>query len=61
MVKAATLLNYNELLQLASAKLASYLCEKNVDGIRILLGAASDFSQTEEAELKKEQVMEIQK
>ncbi|KAF8291388.1 SKP1-like protein [Trypanosoma cruzi] len=54
MVKAATLLNYEELLCLASAKLAVYLSEKSVEGIRAFLGVESDFTQEEEAELKKE-------
>ncbi|ESL07562.1 hypothetical protein TRSC58_04746 [Trypanosoma rangeli SC58] len=54
MVKAATLLNYEELLCLASAKLAVYLSEKSVEGIRALLGVESDFSREEEVELKKE-------
>lgn len=61
MVKAATLLNYEDLLRLASAKLASYLCEKNVEGIRTLLGVEGNFSAAEETELKKEQVGEALK
>lgn len=56
MVKAATLLRYEELLQLASAKLATYLLEKNVEGIRTLLGVECDFSPEEVAQLKKEEV-----
>lgn len=55
MVKAATLLNYEELLQLASAKLASYLIDRDLEGVRTLLGVESDFDPLEEAELKKEQ------
>ncbi|KAG5469370.1 hypothetical protein LSCM1_02587 [Leishmania martiniquensis] len=58
MVKAATLLNYEELLQLASAKLASYLIERDLEGVRTLLGVKSDFDITEDAELKKEQVVD---
>lgn len=54
MVKAAMLLNYEELLQLASAKLASYLCEKNVHGLRTLLRVEGDFTAPEEAGMKKE-------
>ncbi|CCW63106.1 unnamed protein product [Phytomonas sp. EM1] len=54
MVKAATMLNYEALLQLASAKLASYLCYKNINGIRTLLQAESDFAPNEEAEIRKE-------
>ncbi|RNF26056.1 S-phase kinase-associated protein 1 [Trypanosoma conorhini] len=54
MVKAATLLNYEELLCLASAKLAVYLSGKSVEGIRAFLGAEGDFTQEAEAELKKE-------
>lgn len=58
MVKAATLLNYEELLQLASAKLASYLIERDLEGVRTLLGVKGDFDLTEDAELKKEQVVD---
>lgn len=54
MVKAATLLNYEELFNLASAKLATYLSEKSVEGIRAFLGVEGDFTPEEEAELKKE-------
>ncbi|KEG10853.1 S-phase kinase-associated protein 1 [Trypanosoma grayi] len=54
MVKAATLLNYEELLNLASAKLAVYLMEKSVEGLRALLGVESDFTPEEEVWLKKE-------
>ncbi|KAL7698562.1 hypothetical protein N2W54_000384 [Lotmaria passim] len=59
MVKAATLLNYEELLQLASAKLASYLIERDLEGVRTFLGVESDFDAVDEAELKKEQVTEF--
>lgn len=59
MVKAATLLNYEELLQLASAKLASYLIERDLEGVRTLLGVESDFDAVEEGELRKEQVTEF--
>lgn len=55
MVKAATLLNYEELLQLASAKLASFILERDIEGVRTLLGADNDFDPAEEVELKKEQ------
>lgn len=58
MVKAATLLRYEELLQLASAKLATYLLEKNVEGIRTLLGVECDFSPEEVAQLKKEETVD---
>ncbi|AYU82077.1 hypothetical protein, conserved [Leishmania donovani] len=58
MVKAATLLNYEELLQLASAKLASYLIERDLEGVRTLLGVKGDFDLAEDAELKKEQVVD---
>ncbi|KAH9578347.1 SKP1 component [Trypanosoma melophagium] len=54
MVKAATLLNYEELLNLASARLAVYLSEKSVESLRAFLGVESDFSPVEEAELMKE-------
>ncbi|KAK7194711.1 SKP1-like protein [Novymonas esmeraldas] len=55
MVKAATLLNYEELLHLASAKLASYLIDRDLEGVRTLLGVENDFDAVEDAELKKEQ------
>ncbi|KAG5495059.1 hypothetical protein JKF63_02112 [Porcisia hertigi] len=58
MVKAATLLNYEELLQLASAKLASYLIDRDLEGVRTLLGVRSDFDSAEDTELKKEQVVD---
>ncbi|KAG5469017.1 hypothetical protein LSCM4_02412 [Leishmania orientalis] len=58
MVKAATLLNYEELLQLASAKLASYLIERDLEGVRTLLGVKGDFDFAEDAELKKEQAVD---
>lgn len=58
MVKAATLLRYEELLQLASAKLATFLLEKSVESVRTLLGVECDFSQDEVEQLKKEQVVE---
>nr|CCC94204.1 conserved hypothetical protein [Trypanosoma congolense IL3000] len=54
MVKLATLLNYEELLNLASAKLASCLLEKSVEGLRTFLGVESDFDSDEEAALNKE-------
>ncbi|ORC90554.1 S-phase kinase-associated protein 1 [Trypanosoma theileri] len=54
MVKAATLLNYEELLNLASARLAVYLSEKSIESLRAFLGVESDFSPEEEAELRKE-------
>ncbi|CAG9580671.1 conserved hypothetical protein [Leishmania major strain Friedlin] len=57
-LKAATLLNYEELLQLASAKLASYLIERDLEGVRTLLGVKGDFDLTEDAELKKEQMVD---
>lgn len=59
MVKAATLLNYEELLQLASAKLASYLIDRDLEGVRTFLGVESDFDAVEEAELKKEQATDF--
>lgn len=58
MVKAATLLRYEELLQLASARLATFLLEKNTEGIRTLLGVECDFSTDEINQLKKEEVVE---
>ncbi|CBH16301.1 hypothetical protein, conserved [Trypanosoma brucei gambiense DAL972] len=54
MVKLATLLNYEELLNLASAKLAVYLSEKSIEGLRAFLGVENDFKAEEEAELRKE-------
>ncbi|CCW66198.1 unnamed protein product, partial [Phytomonas sp. Hart1] len=54
MIKAATMLNYAMLLELASAKLASYLCYKNIFGIRTLLHAENDFTPNEMAEIRKE-------
>lgn len=54
MVKCATLLNYEELLTLASAKLATFLLERSTEGLRTLLSVDSDFTPQEEAELKKE-------
>ncbi|KPA76673.1 hypothetical protein ABB37_07523 [Leptomonas pyrrhocoris] len=59
MVKAATLLNYEELLQLAAAKLASYLIDRDLEGVRTFLGVDNDFDAAEEAELKKEQATEF--
>lgn len=56
MVKAATLLRYEVLLQLASAKLATFLIEKNVNGLRAMLGVECDFTSEEIAQLRKEDV-----
>ncbi|KPI87954.1 hypothetical protein ABL78_2945 [Leptomonas seymouri] len=61
MVKAATLLNYEELLQLASAKLASYLMDRDLESVRTFLGVECDFDPAEEAELKKEQAMDLRR
>ncbi|CAM40648.1 conserved hypothetical protein [Leishmania braziliensis MHOM/BR/75/M2904] len=58
MVKAATLLNYEELLQLASAKLASYLIDRDLEEVRMLLGVKGDFKPAEDAELKKERAVD---
>lgn len=53
-VKAATFLRYEELTQLSSAKLASILLDKSVEGIRTLLGVECDFSEEELEALDKE-------
>lgn len=58
MVKAATLLRYEELLQLASAKLATYLMEKSTESIRTMIGVECDFTADELAQLKREEQME---
>ncbi|KAG8343193.1 hypothetical protein TRVL_05977 [Trypanosoma vivax] len=54
MVKAATLFNYRELINLASARLAVYLSEKSVEGLRAFLGEEGDFDPEEELQLRKE-------
>ena len=58
LVKAANFLNDCSLRDLASARLAQYLIEKNVDEIRAMLGLERDFTDEEEALLRKEHQME---
>eukprot|EP00796_Vickermania_ingenoplastis_P004472 gene4472-3266_t len=55
-VKAATLLRYDDLLQLSSAKLATFLLEKSVEGIRTLLSVECDFAPRRPAPLDVESV-----
>ena len=59
-LKAASFLNAPDLMDLASAQVASLMMEKSIEEIRVMLGVENDFTPEEEAQLRKEHGLELQ-
>ena len=49
---AANFLNYADLREVASARVASFMADMSVEGIRAMLGVQKDFTDEEERELR---------
>ena len=58
-LKAASFLNAPDLMDLASAQIASLMMEKSIEEIRVMLGVENDFTPEEEAQLRKEHGLEM--
>jgi S-phase kinase-associated protein 1 len=58
-VKAASFLNATDLLDLASAQVASLMMDKSIEEIRVMLGMENDFTPEEEAQLRAEYGLEL--